>query len=279
MRLAVVIALALPFAVLTGPARADDDAGPRADVIQYQSDGLSLIGYVYKPAGAGPFPVYIWSHGSDREPHHGANMAKFFVPRGFVLFAPIRSGHGDNPGSYIMDEQRRIRDVRSADGFRQVVALHERASDDTVAAYQWIARQPYADAKRIVVAGGSFGGIQVLLTAERDAREHLGVKCFVAMSPAAQSWRNGNWDGRLSAAVAAARAPIFLLQAENDYDLAVTEVLGPRIDGKGFPNRHKLFPPHGDPNDHAAGHGGFFSDYSAWGEDMMGYLRDCGALR
>lgn len=219
--------LALLFAILLtyiAPLAIADDGSPQGEIIHYESDGLSLIGYVYKPAGSGPFPVYIWNHGSDREPHHGANLAKFFVPRGFVLFAPIRSGHGDNPGDYIGDEQRLIGNPRSPSGFRDIVALHERANHDTVAAYSWIAHQPYADPKRIVVSGGSFGGIQVLLMAERDGREHLGVKCFVTMSPAAQSWRNPNWDPRLSTAVDAARAPIFLLQAQNDYDLGVTEV-------------------------------------------------------
>jgi len=264
--------------VIAAIASATADEAPPGETIHYESHGLSLVGFVYKPVGNGPFPVYIWNHGSDRDPHHGVVLAKFFVPRGFVLFAPIRSGHGDNPGDYIMDEQRRIRDQTSPQGFRDVIALHERASDDTVAAYQWIAHQPYADPKRIVVSGGSFGGIQVLLTAERDGREHLGVKCFVAMSPAAQSWRNPNWDPRLSKAIDGARAPIFLLQAQNDYDLGVTEVLGPRIDAKGFPNRHKLFPPHGDPADHQAGHGGFFSDPSAWGDDVLRYLHDCGAM-
>ena len=276
MKSLLVLSFLLLFATAVVAAPLDDQ--PVGETIHYESHGLSLEGFVYRPEGKGPFPVYIWNHGSDREPHHGANLAKFFMPRGFVLFAPIRSGHGNNPGNYIMDEQRRIRDPRSPEGFGEIVALHERANDDTVAAYEWIAHQAYVDAKRIVVSGGSFGGIQVLLTAERDGRQHLGVKCFVAMSPAAQSWRNPNWDPRLSAAADAARAPIFLLQAQNDYDLGVTEVLGPRIDAKGFPNRHKLFPPHGDPNDHQQGHGGFFSDPSAWGDDVVKYLRDCGAM-
>ena len=277
MKPAMLSLLFLLLIAATGAARADE-AATAGEAIHYESHGLSLVGYVYKPAGNGPFPVYIWNHGSERSPGHGPNLARFWVPHGFVLFAPIRSGHGDNPGTYIMDEQRRIRDQRSPEGFREIVALHERANDDTVAAYEWIARQPYVDAKRIVVSGGSFGGIQVLLTAERDGREHLGVRCFVAMSPAAQSWRNPNWDPRLTAAVDAARAPIFLLQAQNDYDLGVTEVLGPRIDAKGFPNRHRLFPPHGDPNDPRQGHGGFFSDASAWGDDVLRYLHDCGAM-
>lgn len=252
------------------------DARATGEVVFYPSHGLQLKGYVYKPLGAGPFPVYMWNHGSEEQPMPGAKLAQYWVPQGFVLFAPIRSGHGGNPGAYIGDEQKKIQNQTSAAGFRQVVALHERADDDVIAAYRWIAQQSYADKGRIVVAGGSYGGIQALLAAERDGREHLGVKCFVAMSPAAESWGNPNWAGRLSQAVAAATAPIFLLQARNDYNLGPSEVLGPRIDAKGFPNRHKILPVHGDPSDHAQGHGGFFSDSSAWDTDVVSYLHDCG---
>jgi dienelactone hydrolase len=220
--------------------------------------------------------VYLWNHGSERNPGSGASLAKFWVAHGFVLFAPWRSGHGSNPGDYIGEGQKAVRNPTSPDGFRQMVALHERANDDVAAAFEWISKQPYVDPKRIVVAGGSFGGIQTLLLAERDAREHLGVKCFVAMSPAAISWKNPNWAGRLTAAIESARAPIFLLQAENDYNLGPSEVLGPRVDAKGSPSRHRVFPPHGDPQDHKQGHGGFFSDASAWGEDVLKYLNDCG---
>ena len=257
------------------PAPADGGA-PRAETIHYDSHGLSLVGYVYKPAGDGPFPVYIWNHGSEHDPKPGAVLAAFWVPHGFVLFAPLRSGHAPNPGAYIGDEQRRVSDPKSAAGFARLVALHERANDDVVAAYRWIAAQPYVDASRIVVAGGSFGGIQTLLTAERDGRERLGVKCFVAMAPAAQSWENPNWAGRLTTAIDAARAPIFLAQARNDYSLGPSEVLGPRVDAKGPPSRHAVFPPHGDPGNPAQGHGGFFSDPQAWGDAVLAFLHDCG---
>jgi polyhydroxybutyrate depolymerase len=251
----------------------------KADIIQYKSHGLDLMAFVFRPSGAGPFPVYMWNHGSDHDPFPGTLLAKFWVPQGFVLFAPLRSGHGPNPGSYIGDEQKLIHNQKSPAGFRQLVALHERANDDVIAAYQWIARQPWVDPKRIVVAGGSFGAIQTLLTAERDGREHLGVKCFVAMSPAGESWGNPNWAGRLETAIDAAHAPIFLMQAQNDFNLGPSEVLGPRIDAKGPPNRHKVFPAHGDPSDQAQGHGAFFSDPTAWSDEVLAYLHDCGETK
>jgi len=262
----------------TANAPAPPADAPGAQVVQFESHGLALGGYVYRPPGKGPFPVYIWNHGSERNPKPGALLARFFVPKGFVLFAPIRAGHGSNPGPWIGDAIRRIPDQQSPEGAAQMIALHERENDDVVAAYRWIAQQPWADARRIVVAGGSFGGIQALLTAERDARERLGVKCFVAMSPAAESWGNPNWAGRLTRAVENAHAPIFLLQARNDYNLGPTAVLGPFIDAKGPPSRFRIFPDHGDPTDRAQGHGGFFADPRAWGTDVLEFLRACGEV-
>ena len=266
--------------IVYGSESASTPAGDRnieAEVVFYPSHGQQLKGYVYKPPGKGPFPVYLWNHGSEQQPQPGAKIAQFWVPQGFVLFAPIRSGHGSNPGTYIADAQKKVSNPRSPAGFREIVVLHEHANEDVVAAYQWIASKPYVDNKRIVVAGGSYGGIQTLLAAEQDSREHLGVKCFVTMSPAAESWGNPHWAGRLADSVAAAKAPIFLLQAGNDYNLGPSEFLGPRIDAKGFPNRHKVFPAHGDPNDHAQGHSGFFSDAAAWSDDILKFMHDCGA--
>jgi polyhydroxybutyrate depolymerase len=258
-------------------ASVDHTPGPKADIIQYKSRGQDLVAFVYKPPGNGPFPVYMWNHGAERDPMPGALLAKFWVPHGFILFAPLRAGHGPNKGSWIVDEQKMIREQRSPTGFAKLAALHEQANEDVIAAYNWVARQPYVDAKRIVVAGGSYGGIQALLAAERDKADVLGIKCVIAMGPGAESWGNPHWGQRLVTAVNNSRAPIFLMQAHNDYNLGPSELLGPRVDAKGGANRHKLFPDHGDPNDHAQGHAAFFSDSGAWGDDVLAFLHDCGA--
>jgi dienelactone hydrolase len=257
------------------------------EIIQYTSDGLTLKGYFYKPAGNGPFPAYMWNHGSEQYPSAGQKLAEFWTSHGFVFFAPIRSGHGDNPGSYIADEQKELKGNGPGrmQMFPQVEKLHERANDDVVAAFQWLKKQPSVDPKRIVVAGGSFGGIQTVLTAGRDGRQNLGVKCFVAMSPAAMSWGQGKtWGPYLTQQIRSSKAPIFLLQAQNDYNLGPSEVLGPVVDAKGYPSRHKIFPPHNDPtktpkDPRQQGHGLFFNDPSAWQDDVLKYLKDCGVIK
>ncbi len=265
------------------PVEASPADLPQPETITYKSNGLDLKGYLYKPAGKGPFPVYLWNHGSEADPKEGRKVAKFWLSQGFVYFAPIRSGHGGNPGEYIGDEEKTLKEEGKPNRMtaKLKVGLHEKANEDVVASIKWLKKQSFVDTKRIVVAGGSYGGIQTLLTAESDAREGLGIRCFVAMSPAAMSWGNGKiWGPRLTQAIQNSKAPIFLLQAENDYNLGPSNVLGPVVDAKGSPSRHKIFPPHFDPtktpqDPRQQGHGLFFGDPSAWQEDVLKFLHDC----
>jgi len=274
--------LLLSTIVSTGVSHAfaQQSSLPKPDTVFYESNQLRLKGFLFKPQGQGPFPVYLWNHGSDKDPGPASRQAKFWTDHGFVFFAPVRSGHGDNPGNYIVDEEKKIRTegLNMADAFKLRVKLHEKENDDVIAAINWIKQQAFTDTKKIVVAGGSYGGIQTLLTAERDAANPTGVICFIAMSPAAMSWSD-RWAERLSLAVKNSKRPVYLMQAENDYNTGPSEILGPLVDDKGFPSSHKLFPPHlingRDPADHGQGHGGFFNDPAAYQSEVLQFLKDC----
>jgi poly(3-hydroxybutyrate) depolymerase len=74
--------------------------------VTFKSGSLTLVGFLFKPDGAGPFPALVWNHGSERNPgtmRQFDAVASIFVPAGFVVFAPMRRGHGDSEGPYIMD--------------------------------------------------------------------------------------------------------------------------------------------------------------------------------
>src|SRR5260370_20781439 len=98
-----------------------------------------------------------------------------------------------------------------------MVELEQAEVDDVIAGLNYLRSQPFVDPARIVISGCSYGGIQTLLTGERD----LGVKALVPFAPGAMSWeQNVPLQDRLVRAVDLAKPPGFLSQAESDYSLA-----------------------------------------------------------
>lgn len=220
-----------------------------------------MHGYYYVPAGTGPFPAVLWNHGSERVPGAQAELAEFYTAHGFVFFLPHRRGQGKSPGAYIMDEIRRSHDEFAAVQFQQ------EANQDVVAAMTWLRAQKEVDANRIVVSGCSFGGIQTLLSAEKG----LGARAFIAFAPAAQSWGNGLLQQRLEHAVQKTNAPVFILQAKNDYSIEPAKVLGKIAKANG--GRADIYPAFG----HSAqdGHWAFATTKSGievWQKDVLSFI-------
>src|SRR5262249_48078661 len=71
--------------------------------VTFPSNGLMLRGWIYKPAGEGPFPAIIWNHGSEQNPTAHPELGLFYTKHGYVLFLPVRHGHNPSPGEYIQD--------------------------------------------------------------------------------------------------------------------------------------------------------------------------------
>jgi dienelactone hydrolase len=284
------------FASLNASAQLTSKANSNVsqpEIIYYTSDSLKLKAYIYKPEGKGPFPVFMWNHGSEKYPEDSiAFIYSYWVNKGYVVFMPIRSGQSDNPGEYICDEEKQIKRRKETAQlqFKQIYALHKKANNDVIAALKWIKKQHYIDKKNIIMGGGGYGGIQVLLTAAKDGESSLGVKSFISWAPASAIW-NTLWADTLVSAIHKAKRPIFLLQAHNDFSLSPSEVLGPLLTKKGFPNRNKIFPDHEAPD----GYGtqisltgtiksdgiylGFYADSKVWDTEVMEYLKDCGVKR
>jgi carboxymethylenebutenolidase len=199
-------------------------------------------------------------------------LGKFWTDHGFVFFVPHRGGHGRSPGAYIVDEQQKFAESEKdpVKAREHTIHLHERANLDVVAALVWLREQPFVARDKCVVAGISYGGIQTLLTAEKG----LEVKAFVAFSPAAMSWKgNPLLRDRLLTAIRQAPAPVFLLQAQNDYNLGPMELLGEKLKSKGAPNRAKLYPVFGDKDNPKDGHGGFaVRGAEIWGADVLEFV-------
>jgi dienelactone hydrolase len=254
--------VALAFLLIAAFTVSAQDANPtpKARLVSFPSPGGTLYGFLYVPEGKGPFAAVLWNHGSERGPGWQPELASFYNSHGFVFFLPHRRGQGRSPGVYIMDKIHQ-------GGSTAAVYAQQDANEDVVAAMNWLKAQPEVDANRIVVSGCSFGGIQTLLTAEKT----LGARAFIAFAPAAQSWSNGPLDEMLESAVKRAKAPVFILQAKNDYSTQPTEVLGKIAKAHG--GQAKIYPAFGKtPQD---GHWGFATTSTGiaiWGDDVLKFI-------
>jgi dienelactone hydrolase len=247
----------------------DSRAGNHGDWsnVVFPGGDRTLKGDLYRPKGKGPFKAVLYNHGSKDQPGPFDELAAFFNRNGFVFFVPHRTGHGRSPGASIGDK---IAEIPKRRGYRlKLVQLLEEDNSDVVAAVTWLKTWSFVDANRVVMAGLSFGGIQTLISAERDQ----GVRAFIAFAPAAQTWRNHILRQRLSDAIAGATAPVFILQAENDFSTKPVEILGVELRAQSPKNRARLYPPYGGSGQEA--HGGFATQTGGieiWGPDVLSFI-------
>lgn len=248
----------------------------KAIQVTFPSEGLELTGWVYKPEGDGPFPAVIWNHGSESDPKLHPELGMFYTSHGYAVFFPVRRGHGRSSGKYITaawDEYKQTTTDEDAVR-RKIIALQRECNQDVVNALAWWKQQPYVDSSRLVVTGVSYGGIQTLLTSEKD----LGVRAYVPFAPGAMSWGNPEVRKMEIDAVKNAKAPLFLIQAANDYSTGPSETLAPLLREKAGLNRSKLYPAFGTtPQEGHGGFGGWEEGIAIWGPDVLTFLAEAGA--
>ena len=68
-------------------------------MIQYKSADRVLPGYLYRPAGTGPFPAVLWNHGSEKDPRAQPELARFYTQNDYSvgpsqILAPILKAKG-----------------------------------------------------------------------------------------------------------------------------------------------------------------------------------------
>ena len=246
------------------------DFRKRAQRVEYPVGKLKLPGWLYRPAGEGPFPAVIWNHGSEKNPLLQAELARFYTEHGFVFFLPIREGHGNAPGPYILDLQQKIFAAGiNEKSLADAVQLQDRFNADVVAAVAWLKTQPFVDRDRIVMSGCSFGGIQTLLTAEKG----LGIRAFIPFAPGACPGPTRPFSSDSSRPPKTPKAPVFLIQAKNDFSTGPSERLGPLLAQHGPPSGNKIYPPFGAA--HERGHAAFACwtlGTTLWGPDVLHFI-------
>ena len=273
----VILSLSILLRALAEPTRQNELTRQETDsgapkLVSFPSGDLTLHGFLYKPEGEGPFPAIIWNHGSEKLPGQQPELARFYTKQGFVFFTPHRHGQGRSPGAYIEDliEKYAATEKNRTSVGKYVVKLQEEYNQDVVAAVEWLKGQSFVDQRRMVMSGCSYGGVQTLLAAEKG----LGLRAFAPFAPAAKSWANTELRKRLLEAVRNAKSPLFLIQAQNDFSIGPSEVLGPVIKQKGPPNQAKVYPPYGTTPQE--GHYAFATKeggIAIWGSEVLDFFR------
>ena len=233
--------------------------------VAFPSGKFELRGFIYTPAGGGPFRAILYNHGSEQKPGWKPELGRFFSEKGYVFFVPHRRSHGRSP------RDPRVDSLYNS-GTASLVALHETHLEDQLAALHFLKQFPGVDADRIAIAGCSFGGIQTVLAVEASADKKAAFRAAVDFAGAAQTWKfSPALQQKMINAVRRAAVPVMFVQAENDYDLTPSYTLAKELEKLGKPHKLSIYPPHGASVQE--GHG-FCGGRGAavWGPDVLAFL-------
>lgn len=258
----------------SAPAAAVPAASPTPaateERVTFVSEGLTLEGRVYKPAGNGPFPVLLWNHSRDTDSDEGAEsdvIASAFVPAGYVIFAPVRRGEGTSQGTSLQAE---LDEQRSRGSEESVEALYAKLMgtdqlEDELAGLSYVRSLPYVDPNRIGVMGCADGGVLAILA----AADGEGVRAALAISPASDTWtNNAPLQSMLMDAVQRLNAPVFLMHPSMDVSKSPGQLLDAEMARLNKPHQLKIFPPYGTPAEQTECFGGP-SGVEVWKNDAL----------
>lgn len=224
---------------------------------------------VFRPQGAGPFPLLVLNHGRASSPAERAQtprfrmeqQARYFVGKGFVVAVPTRVGYGQaQQGDFDPESSGRCTQP-------QIGPMSQAASDQVLAVVAQARQWPGVDASRWWVAGQSVGGLTSVATVMRapdglqaginfsggtggNPKERPGQPCNPQQI--AQHWQGGAGQ---------AKVPMLWVYWENDQywgpDIP-KQWLQAYLRGGGQAQWLQLGPIAGD------GHQGFSRDMDRW---------------
>jgi carboxymethylenebutenolidase len=273
--------LAFLFALTSAALAVDRQVSIAPETVVLPSGKLRLKAFLWKPAGPGPFPAVLFCHGSGgADADHTAGLpiteaaeklAPLFVKHGYAFLYLFRRGQGlsADQGSFMQDILQREEVTKGKDARQHlhfVLATMDHL-DDVMAGLSFLKTAPAIDAKRIAIAGHSFGGQLTLLAAERDNT----VRAAVTFAAVANSWeRSAELRDRLLAAADKATAPIMLIQAANDYSTAPGYALADELERLHKPHLLKIYPPVGQTSEE--GHNFLYLAMPQWEPDVFSFL-------
>jgi dienelactone hydrolase len=246
-----------------------DDVPIAPEELTFESAGLELKGYFYRPPGDGPFPCMITNHGSTIA--QGTTdvcrpgVAALLMSWGIASFLPHRRGYGNSPG---IPWREQVAAEFGTDEYDERLARRlDEESDDVVAALGAMMRYHATDSGHIGVIGSSFGGTVTLLAAAKSGR----FRCAVEFAGAAMNWeRTPRLRALMLDAASRLTQPIFFIQAANDYSAWPTIELAASLEGTGKVVESKVYPAFGLTKDE--GHLLYIQGPAFWGDDVRRFL-------
>jgi len=278
MRSLFLLGLAL---LLSSLAAGQTSQASAPQTVEIPGSKLRLKGFLWKPAGSGPFPAVLFNHGSGgADPAHTAGMTMteaaerlgpLFVKHGYAFFYPCRRGQGlsADQAPFMQDVLRHEEEAKGKQAHEhlQFVMMTTDHFDDVMAALSFLKTVPEIDSGRIAVVGHSLGGQLTLLAAERDDS----VRAAVTFGAAANSWQKSpELRERLLEAVRKTKAPIMLIHAANDFDTAPGRELAAGLERLHKPHVLKIYPPVGKTADD--GHNALYEAVPLWEDDVFKFL-------
>jgi carboxymethylenebutenolidase len=267
--------------LLSTSAMAEVPTPRGSEAVVIHNGPVALHGLVFRPQGPGPFPAILLNHGSGRTaedlkrlgPYEGnaEKLGPVFVRHGYVFLYLFRRGVGPSTdqGANAVDLMNRESAARGEEARNtlQLQLLEGREMADARAALAFLRALPEVNARKIGVIGHSFGGSLTVLMAEREAD----LRAIVLFSAAGYSFdRSPRLRQRLLAALPHIAAPLFSVQAENDYSLSSGKALDRRLKELGKPHVLKIYPPIGNSADD--GHDFLHLGISTWEPDVFAFL-------
>jgi dipeptidyl aminopeptidase/acylaminoacyl peptidase len=295
LKLAIAaIASVVCVVALAGQTRPEPAPSPRASVsasepvpaegaalsppvkVDFVSRGNRLTGFLFPPrrsrSGARA-PVIVYNHGSEQDPDLVwlGDVGRFYQAHGFAVFFPWRQGCSGSGGTFWRERFPLVGDENDTPlrEERNIRALKDELVD-VLAAVDYARGLPSVDPERVYVGGASFGGLLAVMAAGAVPN----LKGAIACSGAAWTFMGNTPLGQraLDEFARAAKAPVFLMQAKNDYNQGTSETLGETMTRAGVPHAVQIYPPFGTTQ--TEGHAAFCNRGSAaWGDDVLAFLK------
>jgi dienelactone hydrolase len=149
------------------------------------SPDVLLETMVYRPAGAGPFPLVVIYHGKPARNFGAAQpgfdtAARWFVDLGFAVAVPLRQGYGHSQGS--------VNDMVGSCDTMDYYATAKQTARDAEGVITFMQQQSFVEPKTVIVVGHSHGGLGALGLAS-DAPD--GVVGIINFAGGSGAWKAG----------------------------------------------------------------------------------------